>query len=66
VRQIEVTVEYRDQINQLVLREKESLLARGVPLGPGEKREFQLNFENVPNSWNRQYPVIRVTGLQLE
>ncbi len=65
-RQIEVTVEYRDLINQLVLREKQSLLARSAPLVPGEQREFQLNFENVPNSWNRQYPAIRITGLQLE
>jgi hypothetical protein len=66
VRQIEVTVDYHDLINQLVLREKQSLLARGAPLYPAEKREFQLNFENVPHSWNQKFPDIRITGLQLE
>jgi hypothetical protein len=64
--QIEVTMEFHDLINQVVLRDSNRLLPPGARLGPGQHRDFQINFDHVPNDWNRQYPSIRVTGLQLE
>ena len=67
IREIEVTLEFRDQFNQVVLRETRPLLgARARPLGGGERRGFQVSLEYVPEAWNQQYPSIQVTGLQLE
>ncbi len=67
IREVEVTLEFRDQFNQVVLRETRPLLgARARPLGGGERRGFQVSLEYVPEAWNQQYPSIQVTGLQLE
>jgi hypothetical protein len=67
VRNVEVSVEFHDLINQIVLRETVRVLPPGAPaLRAGERREFQLTFESVPASWNRQAPSFRVTGLALE
>jgi hypothetical protein len=67
VRAVEVTVEFHDLVNQLVLRDTARLFLPGAPpLAPGREREFQLTFEHVPASWNRQPPAIRVTGLDLQ
>lgn len=70
VRDVEFTVEFRDVLNQVVLREAQRPLGpAGSPhqaLPAGGSREFQLTFEHVPADWNRQYPTIKVTGLLLE
>jgi hypothetical protein len=67
VRTIEVTVEFHDLVNQLVLRDTVPVFAPGAPpLAPGREREFQLTFEHVPAGWNHQPPSIRVTGLDLQ
>ena len=67
VRAIEVTVEFHDLVNQLVLRDTPRLFHPvATPLAPGREREFQLTFEHVPASWNRQPPTIRITGLDLQ
>lgn len=67
IRDMEVSVEFRDLLNQVVLREIHRPLGpRAAPLLPGQRREFDLTFEHVPVDWNRRYPTIRVTGLLLE
>lgn len=66
VRQIEVTVEFHDLINQVILRETRRLLPTGMRVGSGKKQDFQMNIEHVPNDWDRRYPTLRITGLQLE
>ena len=70
IRDIEVLTEFHDQFNQVVLREIQrpfgSVIRAGAPLLAGERREFQLTFEHVPQGWNQQYPSIRVSGLVLE
>jgi hypothetical protein len=66
IRGIEVTVEFHDLINQVILRDVRRLLPNGVQVGPRQKQDFQMNFDHVPNDWNRQYPSLRVTGLQLD
>jgi len=67
LRNIEVTVEYRDSLDRVVLREQMPLFGtRPVPLGPGQKRAFQLGFEHIPPTWNYVYPSIRITGLLFE
>ena len=67
IRDIEVTLEFRDMFNQVVLRDTRRLFGRRVaPLEGGKSREFQLTYEDIPDDWNRQYPSIRVAGLVLE
>ena len=63
---LELFVEFSDQMNQVVLREARGVLgAPAVALAPGERRSFEISFDHVPISWNRQQPVVRVASLQL-
>ncbi len=67
VREIEVTIEFRDALNQVVLRETRYVLgARATSLGPGQSRTFQFSFDHLPADWNVQLPGVRVTGLAFE
>ncbi len=67
LRNVEVTLEFRDSLNQVVLRETRRLFGeRARPLGGGERRDFQIALDWVPSDWNRQYPSLRVTGVALE
>jgi hypothetical protein len=64
LREVELTVEFYDDMNQIALRESRlALNSGGPPLGPGERRSFEVSFEHIPTSWNMQMPVVRVTGL---
>jgi hypothetical protein len=65
LRGIELTMEFFDEMNQIALREKRSVLAPGSgPLAPGERRAFEVSFEHISSSWNMQQPLVNVTGLQ--
>jgi hypothetical protein len=67
VRALEVTVEFHDLIQQVVLRDTVRVFPQAAgPLAPGQERAFQLTFEGVPSSWNQQPPAIRVSGLDLQ
>jgi hypothetical protein len=64
LREVELTVEFYDDMNQIALRESRLALHSGnPPLGPGERRAFDVSFEHIPTSWNMQQPAVRVTGL---
>jgi hypothetical protein len=64
LREVELTVEFYDDMNQIALRESHLALNSGSPpLGPGERQSFQVSFEHIPTSWNMQLPAVRVTGL---
>src|SRR5258708_37680312 len=64
LREVEVTVEFYDDINQIALRESRLAVNSGSPpLGPGERRSFEVSFEHIPTSLNMQQPTVRVTGL---
>ena len=61
-----VTVEFFDDLHQVVLRESRSVLGSpSVALGPGHRRSFVISFDRVPASWNLQQPSVQVTYLQL-
>ena len=68
IRAMEVTVEFRDSLNQVILRDSQFVIApSGDPaLNAGLSREFQLTLEHVPAEWNQEYPSIRVSGLLLQ
>lgn len=63
---LSVTVEFLDDMNQIVLRETRGVLgAPPTDLKPGERRAFEISFDRVPPSWNYQQPKVRVSYLQL-
>jgi len=65
IRNVEVTVTYSDELRQVVLRESRVLFSPGTPpLPPGGRRDFEISYEHIPASWNRETPAIAVTGLQ--
>ncbi len=64
---LQVAVEFHDDLNQVVLRETEVLIApNSEPLPAGQRRDFQITLEHIPAEWNHQYPSINVTGLILQ
>jgi len=66
VLEIEVTLEFRDIEQNVVLRDKQRMFgSKERPLQSLEKRAFQLNFENIPDGWNQIPPTFTITGLRL-
>jgi len=65
---MEVTVEFHNAMNQVILRDSQFAIALqgDPPLNAGLSREFQVTLEHVPAEWNQEYPSIRVTGLNLQ
>jgi hypothetical protein len=63
---LQVTIEFHDPLNQVVLRETELLIASPArPLEGGQRRDFQITLDHVPATWDQQYPSIRVSGIVL-
>lgn len=64
LREVEVTVEFDDEMNQIALRESRLAINSGSPaVAPGERRSFDVSFEHIPTSWNMQQPAVRISGL---
>ena len=59
-----VTVEFFDDLHQVVLRESRSVLGSAA-LAPGQRRTITISFDRVPARWNLQQPSVLVTYLQL-
>jgi hypothetical protein len=63
--EVEVTVEFYDQLNQISLRESRMAVSYiNPPIAPSERRTIEVSFEHIPNSWNMQMPAVRVSGLR--
>jgi len=63
---LQLTMEFYDEMNQVVLREtRPAFGAPEKPLAAGERREFEISFEHLPAWWNMQQPAMRVSYLQL-
>ncbi len=62
VRQLEIQLEFRDALNQVVLRETaDPITRRTPPLKPGESRAFRATFDHMPADWNKTPPTITTT-----
>jgi hypothetical protein len=60
----ELTVEFSDELGQVVLRESRAVFASSTaPFAPGAHRDFEISFEHIPASWNIQQPKVRVSGI---
>jgi hypothetical protein len=61
---VELTVEFSDQLGQIVLRESRAVFApQTSPFAPNDRRDFEVSFEHIPSSWNIQQPLVRVSGI---
>ena len=61
---VELTVEFSDQLGQVVLRESRAVFGpQTPPFAPSERRDFEVSFEHIPSSWNIQQPLVRVSGI---
>jgi hypothetical protein len=61
---VELTVEFSDQLGQIVLRESRAVFTpQTPPFAPGERRDFEISFEHIPSTWNIQQPLVRVSGI---
>jgi len=66
VQRLFVTVEFVDDMRQIVLRETRPVLGTPpTPLAAGQRRSFEISFDRVPSSWNMQQPAVTVAALQL-
>ena len=64
LRDVEITIEFSDQMHQVVLRETRAVFGgTSTALAPGGSHEFEVSFEHIPYSWNAQLPSVSVTGL---
>jgi hypothetical protein len=67
VQQIEVTLEFHDPFNQVVLRDRQRLfLPTAQPFQPGQQRDVQVPYEHIPAQWNMVFPTVRVTALSFK
>ena len=67
VQNIEVTVEFHDPFNQVILRDKQRLfLPNAPPFEPEQKRDVQIPYEHIPPQWNNGFPSVVVSGLSLK
>jgi hypothetical protein len=65
LRGVELTITFSDEMNQIALRESRAVVTpSNPPLAAGERRPFDVAFEHIPDSWNMQQPIVRITGLE--
>jgi hypothetical protein len=64
IRDVELTLEFFDQMNQVVLRESRRVRpAARAALPPRTAEPFEIAVEHISTMWNMQAPVFRVTGI---
>lgn len=65
---LDVTLVFSDPFHQVVLRDTTRLIgANDTPIPAGQHRDFQITLdETLPDTWDHQYPSIRVAGLLLQ
>ena len=67
IHQIEITIEFHDPFNQVILRDKQRLfLPTASAFMPGQQRDVQIPYEHIPPQWNNVFPTIVVDGLAFQ
>jgi hypothetical protein len=62
---LQLTIEFFDELHQVVLRESRQVLSAPSPVfASGDRRSFEIFFEHIPSSWNMQQPSVGISGLQ--
>jgi hypothetical protein len=64
---LDVTADFHDFSGKIILHETRHVFgARGAAMQAGQGRDFQLAFESVPDTWNQNYPDLKIAALTLE
>lgn len=64
---LDVTADFRDFSGTIILHETRRVFGgHGAVIEPGQRRDFQLAFESVPDAWNQHYPELKVAALTLD
>ena len=64
---MQLTIQFSDELGQTALRETRVILGPSAgPLPPGQERKFEVSFDHVPASWNRQQPTFQIASLSLQ
>lgn len=67
LRLVEINCVFKDQIGQTVLRERVAIIGRKTgPVATGQTRPFELNFDNIPVSWNQVLPDLVISQIQFQ
>ncbi|MBI3894531.1 MAG: hypothetical protein HY313_01235 [Acidobacteria bacterium] len=67
VRQLKVRLFFRDYYSQVILQEDQPMLAETAPpLAPGQTHNFQLRFDSIADSWNRQIPQFQLVSIGVQ
>ncbi len=65
LRLVEVVCVFRDYAGQVAARERVAVVGRKTgPVAPGQTREFELSFDNVPAGWNQALPDLVIAQIQ--
>jgi hypothetical protein len=65
--QFEMNLDFKDLQGKTMYHDTRRLPLPGAPpYSPGEKRDFELTFENVPVGWDQRPPDITIIGLRLK
>jgi hypothetical protein len=64
---VDVTVDFHDISGAVILHDDRRLIGgSNAAIEAGQRHDFQLAFEAVPDAWNQSYPDLKITGLKLE
>jgi len=66
VGELKVRMLFRDVMKQIVLRDEQQIIGSTQPLAPGQSKAFQIRFDQVPDSWDRQVPEIEILSVRVE
>lgn len=64
---VDVTVDFRDVSGAVILHDSRRLISGpNSTIEAGQRHDFQLAFEAMPDTWNQTYPDLKITSLSLE
>ena len=67
LRVVEINCVFYDPYGQLVLRRRVAIVGQKMGgLAPGEKKNFRLAFDDIPDSWNQALPQLVIAQIVFE
>jgi hypothetical protein len=64
LRVVEINCVFYDPYGQLVLRRRVAIVGQKMGgLAPGEKKNFRLAFDDIPDSWNQALPQLVIAQI---
>jgi hypothetical protein len=67
IQRIDLTLTFRDSLNQIVLKETRHALDYKTSKGldPQKSAKFQVGFDHLPKDWNYMMPEVEISGVVL-